>query len=63
VSDRRVALQAAEVLLVEDLRDETHVAENGQPPAVGDRNAGGLLAAVLQGEEPKVRDARYVALG
>jgi hypothetical protein len=37
-------------LLVEDLRDETHVAQDGQPPVVGDCDAGRLLAAVLQRE-------------
>src|SRR5581483_12323681 len=46
--DRELAAQPAEVLLVEDLRHESHLAEDGQPAAVGDRDPGRLLAAVLE---------------
>ena len=51
VADRGVAVQAAELLLVENLRDEAHVAQHRQPAVVGDRDPGRLLAAVLQREE------------
>ena len=61
-ADRGVAVEAAELLLVEDLRDEAHVAEDRQPPAVRDGDPGRLLAAMLEREEPEVRDARDVAL-
>ena len=60
--DRDVAVQTAQLLLVEDLRDEAHVAQDREPPVVRDRDAGRLLAAVLQREETEVRDARNVAL-
>ena len=60
---RRSPLEPAQLLLVEDLRDEAHVAEHGQPAAVGDGDAGRLLAAVLEREEAEVREARDVALG
>ena len=59
----RVAVQAAQLLLVEDLRDEAHVAQHRQAAVVGDGDPGGLLAAVLEREEPEVGDARDVALG
>ena len=63
VADRDLALEAAQVLLVEDLGDEAHVAQDGQAAAVGDGDARGLLPAVLEGEQAEVRDARDVALG
>ncbi len=56
------AAQAAELLLVEDLRHEPEVAECREPALVGDRDAGGLLAAVLEREEPEVREPRDVAV-
>ncbi len=62
MADRGVALEAAEVLLVEDLRDEAHVAEHREPALVGGRDARRLLAAMLQREEAEVRDARDVTL-
>ena len=62
VADRGVAVQAAQLLLVEDLRDEAHVAQHRQPAVVGDGDPGRLLAAVLQREEAEVGDARDVAL-
>ena len=40
--------------LVEDLGDQAHVLEDEDLAAVADRDAGGLLAAVLQGVEPEV---------
>ena len=63
VADRDVAVQAAQLLLVEDLRDEAHVAQHGQAAVVGDGDPGRLLAAVLEREQPEVGDARDVALG
>ena len=60
--DRRVALKAAQRLLAEDLRDKAHVAERRQSPAVRDRDARRLLAAVLQREEAEVREPRDVAV-
>ena len=61
--DRKLAVQAAKLLLVEHLRDEAHVAQRRQAALVGDRDAGGLLAAVLQREQAEVRDPRDVAFG
>ena len=58
-----VAAQAAQLLLVEDLGDEAHVAQHRQAALVGDRDPGRLLAAVLEREEAEVRDARDVAVG
>jgi hypothetical protein len=63
VADRDLAAEPAELLLAEDLRDEAHVAKSGDAARVGDRDPGRLLAAVLQGEEPEVREARDVAVG
>ena len=63
VADRGVAVQAAQLLLVEDLRDEAHVAQHRQPAVVGDGDPGRLLAAVLQREEAEEGHARDVALG
>ena len=63
VADGEVAAQAAELLLVEDLRHEPHVAQRRQPPVVGDGDARGLLAAVLQREQPEVGEPRDVAAG
>ena len=62
MADRRVAVEAAQLLLVEDLSDETHVAQHRQPPFVRDRDPGGLLAAVLQREEAEEGHARDVPL-
>src|SRR5712691_12678255 len=63
VADGDLPSQAAQLLLVEDLRHKAHVAQRREPPVVGDRDACGLLAAVLQSEETEVRDARDVAVG
>ena len=63
VADRDLAVQAAQLLLGEDLRDEAQVAEDGQPAVVGDGDAGGFLAAVLEREEAEVADARDVTVG
>ena len=54
VADREVALERVERGLVEDLRDQAHVLVDQDLPAVADRDAGRLLAAVLEGVEPEV---------
>jgi hypothetical protein len=63
VPDRELATEAAELLLGKDLRHETHLAERGDVPTIGDGDPRRLLAAVLEREEPEVRDARDVAIG
>src|SRR3954462_904723 len=63
VADRELTVQPAELLLVEHLRDEPHVAKRRQPAVVGNGDARGFLAAVLQREQTEVREARDVALG
>src|SRR5262249_49139816 len=60
VADRELAVEPAELLLVEDLRDETEVAERRQPPPVRDRDPGGLLPAVLEREQAEVREPGHV---
>jgi hypothetical protein len=62
VADRDLALQPAQVLLGEDLRDEAHVAQDGQPATVGDGDAGRFLPSVLKREQPEIRDAGNVTL-
>ena len=62
VADCDLALEAAQVLLVEDLGDEAHVAQDGEPAGVRDGDARGLLPAVLEREQPEEGDARHVAL-
>ena len=62
VPDRDLARQRLELLLVEDLGDEAHVANDGEPAAVGDRDPRGLLAAVLEREQAEVGEARDVPL-
>src|SRR5262249_27024552 len=52
-----------QLLLVEDLSHEAHVAQRRQAAAVRDGDAGRLLAAVLQCEQAEVRQAGDVALG
>ena len=55
--------QPAEVLLVEHLRDEAHLAEHGQVAAVRDGDPGRLLAAVLERVQAEVREPGDVAVG
>ena len=50
-----------EDLLVEDLRDEAHVFDDRDLALVGDRDAGALLAAMLQGVEPEEGEPGDVA--
>ena len=63
VPDRDLTRERLELLLVEDLRDEPHVAEHGQATRLGDGDAGRLLAAMLQREEREVRQPRHIAVG
>ncbi len=63
MADRDLALEAAQVLLVEDLGDEAHVAQDGEPARVRDGDARRLLPAVLEREQPEEGHARDVALG
>ena len=62
MADRRVTLQAAQLLLGEDLGDEAHVSQHGETALVGDGDSGRFLPAVLQREQAEVRDARYVTV-
>ena len=62
VADRDLAGQRGELLLVEHLRDEPHLAERRDAAAVGDRDARGLLTAVLEREEAEVREPGDVPL-
>ena len=63
MADREVALQRLQRRLVEDLRDQSHVLVDEDLAAVADRDAGGLLAAVLQGVEPEVGQLGDVLAG
>ncbi|NKZ68474.1 hypothetical protein GTG23_30825 [Rhodococcus hoagii] len=55
VADGDVPRHGAQGLLVEHLADQTEVLEHQHLRAVGDGDTGGLLAAVLEGVEPVVR--------
>ena len=61
--DRHLAAEPVQLLLVEDLRDEAEVAQRGEASVLGNRDAGRLLAAVLERKQPEVREPRDVALG
>ena len=63
VPDRHLAGERLQLLLVEDVRDEAHLAQNRQPPAVGNGDPCRLLAAVLQREETEVGEPRHVPVG
>jgi hypothetical protein len=63
MADRHLAPQAAELLLVEDLRDEPEVAKPRQPAVLGDGDSGRLLPAMLESEEAEVGQTRNVAVG
>ena len=63
VADRHVALQRAQLLLVEDLVDEALVAHRHDVAALRRGDAGRLLPAVLERVEREVREARDLATG
>ena len=56
VADRHVAVERAQLLLVEDLRDEPRVAQRGDVPALAGRDPRRLLAAVLERVQGEVRE-------
>ena len=58
MADREMTLERREAALVEHLRDETHVLDDRDRLAVAHRDAGRLLAAVLQRVEPEVGAVR-----
>ena len=63
MADREVALERGQRGLVEDLRDQAHVLVDQDLAAVADRDAGRLLAAVLQGVEAEVGQLGDVLAG
>ena len=62
VADGDLAGERRQLLLVEDLRHEPHLAQHCHPLAVRHGDSSRLLAAMLEREEPEVRQARDVAL-
>ncbi len=56
-----VAGEGLDHIVVEDLRDQAHVAMDPHRLPVGDGNARAFLAAVLQGKEASVSDVAGVA--
>ncbi len=62
VADRDLARKRLELLLVEHVGDEAHLAEHGEMATVRDRDPRRLLAAVLKREQPEVRETRDVPL-
>ena len=63
VPEGHLALERAQLLLVEHLRDEAEVADGHDVAGVGGRDPGRLLAAVLQREQREVREPGDVRLG
>ena len=62
--DRHVAVQRAQLLLVEDLADQALVAHGHDVAALGDGDARGLLPTVLEGVEGEVGETGDIrALG
>ena len=62
VADRDLAGKRLQLLFVEDLGDEPHVAEHRQAATLRDRDPCRFLAPVLQGEEREVREPRDVTV-
>src|SRR6266571_331882 len=58
VADRQVALQPAELILLEDARDMAHASLLVQTVAAGGDDAGRFLAAVLQTVQPEIGQVR-----
>ena len=56
--DRQMPFERREVTLVEHLRDEPHVLDHGDRLAIADRDAGGLLPAMLQRVQAQIRLVR-----
>ena len=54
VPHRYVSLQGRQGGFIKDIGHQAHVFEYDDAVIIAHRDAGGLLAAVLQGEEPKV---------
>ncbi len=54
MADGQVPRQGGQLVVVEDVGDETHVLVDGDDIAVGHGHAGRLLTSVLQGVEPVV---------
>jgi hypothetical protein len=63
VPDGHAALQRAQLLLVEDLVDQPLVAHGHDVAVLGGRDAGRLLAAVLERVEREVGQPRDLVLG
>ena len=63
VSDRHVARERLQLLLVEDLRDQAQLAHRRDVSALAGRDPGGLLPAMLERVEPEVGEPRDVAAG
>ncbi len=63
VADRQVPLERVQRGLVEDLRDQAHVLVDQDLAAVAHRDAGRLLAAVLEGVEAEVGQLGDVLTG
>lgn len=60
MADAEPPAQGGEGRLVEDLGNQSHVLEHGDPFPRGDRDAGGFLPAVLEREEPVVGQLGHV---
>ena len=63
VADGEVALERGDAALVEHLGDETHVLRHGDGLAVAHRDAGRLLAPVLERIEAQIREVGDVLAG
>ena len=63
VADRGLARKGLQLLLVEDVRDEAHLPQDGEVPTLGDRDPRGFLAAVLEREETEVGEPSDVPVG
>ncbi len=57
--DAELALEGGEGRFAEDLSDQAHVLVDEDPGAVGDRDAGGFLAAVLKRVEAEEGEFGY----
>ena len=62
VPDRDIAGECRELLLVEHLRHEPHLAKRGDAPSFRDRDPGRLLTTMLEGEQAEVREPGNVTL-